>query len=287
MNAADYAAQQVEEVRDDPEARLKLMAALYEPLPAQPGTHLPYRRAALAFMRWELRRGLLHPLGGTVPGSPWWRAVNERLLRDTAESRAHSLGFGGPVSSPSAAIAVEFVESPSVFTWYRAHNASIVAAYLDHRDLAATESRVERFFINLVLARVLYAHALVAAPRLAMSWMAPMARVADPRLTVTGIFMSLSRVLPDRYPLRGELAQYISNENAFGRLLDVGMIVPRIDMLYSWSAHELAIPRLASLACGGVPNYEWDSDDTEGWKQPPRTAAKALRRLLPAARSNC
>jgi hypothetical protein len=58
MNAAEHAALQVEAVRDDPEARLSLMSALYEPLPGRPQTHLPYRRAALAFMQWELRRGL-------------------------------------------------------------------------------------------------------------------------------------------------------------------------------------------------------------------------------------
>jgi hypothetical protein len=116
MNAAEHAALQVEAVRDDPEARLSLMSALYEPLPGRPQTHLPYRRAALAFMQWELRRGPLRPLGGPAPGSPWWRAVNERLMRDTAESRAHWMGFGGPGSSPSVAHAVEFVERPSVHT---------------------------------------------------------------------------------------------------------------------------------------------------------------------------
>jgi hypothetical protein len=55
-------------------------------------------------------------LGGPAPGSPWWRAVIERLMRDTAESRAHWMGFGGPGSSPSVAHAVEFVERPSVHT---------------------------------------------------------------------------------------------------------------------------------------------------------------------------
>jgi hypothetical protein len=44
-------------------------------------------------MGWQLRRGLLNALDGEMPGSPWWRAVNERLLRDTAEARAHVLGL--------------------------------------------------------------------------------------------------------------------------------------------------------------------------------------------------
>jgi hypothetical protein len=105
-------------------------------------------------------------VGGPTPGSPWWRAVNERLLRDTAEARGHLLGRGGPVVRASVAHSLEFARRPSVRAWYRAHNATIVHAYLDHRDLAEAESRVERFFINLVLIRVLYAHALVASPRL-------------------------------------------------------------------------------------------------------------------------
>ena len=62
---------------------------------------------------------------------------------------------------------------PSPRAWYLAHNVTIVRAFLDHRDLAERENRVERFFINLVLVRVLYAHALVAAPRLALAWLAP------------------------------------------------------------------------------------------------------------------
>lgn len=61
---------------------------------------------------------------------------------------------------------------------------------------------MERFFLNVVLVRVLFAHALVAAPRLALGWLAPLGRQAgDPRIGMTGIFLSLSRVLPDRYPL--------------------------------------------------------------------------------------
>jgi hypothetical protein len=43
---------------------------------------------------------------------------------------------------------------------------------------------------------------------------------------MTGIFLSLSRVLPDEYPLRGEARSYLPDELRFGRLLDYGVIVP-------------------------------------------------------------
>ena len=88
---------------------------------------------------------------------------------------------------------------------------------------------MERFFINLVLIRVLYAHALVAEPRLALGWLAPLGRlIGDPRLSMTGIFLSLSRVLPDRYPLDDDLSSYVNAEHRLGHLLDVGIIVPRL-----------------------------------------------------------
>ena len=282
VTAAEYAAEQVASVREDPPARLALLRSLYEAPPGRPELHLPYRRAALAFMDWELRRGLLNPVGGEAPGSPWWRAINERLLRDTAEARAHVLGLGGPLSSSSVACSVTFARQPTVRTWYRAHNTTIVRAYLDNRELAEAESRVERFFMNLVLVRVLYAHALVAAPRLALSWLWPLAPVlGDPRLSITSMFLSLSRVLPDRYPLRADLEQHVIDENGLGRLIDVGVIRPRLEALYSWSAKELSIPELATLLRDGVPAYAWDTTDTQAWNQAPRPMTRAAQRLLP------
>ncbi len=227
---------------------MELLRSSYAPSPGAAPLHLPYPRAALAFMGWQLRRGLLNPLDHERPGSPWWRAVNERLLRDTCEARLRLLGHPGPASSPSVEPSVRFARQPSPRTWYLAHNATIVWAYLDHRHLAERENRVERFFINLVLVRVLYAHALVAAPRLALAWLAPIARwLGDPRLDMTGMFLSVSRVLPNQYPLEGELDDYIANEHALGRLLDLGVITPRLIELYRWSADELRIPDVTDL----------------------------------------
>ena len=87
--------------------------------------------------------------------------------------RALAAGHGGSPSSDSVEAGLDFIRRPSARRWYRAHNHSIVSAYLAHRDLAEQEGRVERFFINLALVRVLYAHALVAAPRLALGPFAP------------------------------------------------------------------------------------------------------------------
>ena len=102
---------------------------------------------------------------------------------------------------------MSFADYPTARAWYRAHNGSVVAAYLEHRDLAEAENAAERFFMNVVLCRVLYTHALVAAPRLSLGWLRPLAPfLGDPRLGMTGIFLQLSRVLPDEYPLRDTVA---------------------------------------------------------------------------------
>jgi hypothetical protein len=285
--AVEYAAGLVASVRDDPAGRVALMRSLYEAEPGRPELHLPYRRAALGFMGWQLRRGLLNPLNSEIPGSPWWRAVNERLLRDTAEARAQVLGLEGPLSSWSAVCCAEFAQQPSARSWYRAHNASIVTAYLDHRDLAESETHPERFFLNLILVRVLFAHALVAAPRLALSWLWPVGPVlGDPRLTMTRIFVSLSRVMPDRYPLTRDLRWYIANERGIGRILDLGMIQPRLAVLYSWSAAELAIPELSTLVEDGVPTYSWDVTDAQPWNPATGLVARVARSLLPAGASS-
>ena len=273
-------------VRDDPGGRLGLMRSQYRVPPDVDRGYLPFRQAASAFMRWQLRRGLLNPISPPRPGSPWWRAINERLLCDGAEARALAFGHPGPPSLPSAAAWLGFIRRPSVASWYRAHNMSVVGAYLEHEHLAAREGRIERFFINLVLVRVLYTHAMVAAPRLALGWLAPAGRVlGDPRLGMTGIFLSLSRVLPDRYPLGDDIAPYAELEHGLGHLLDIGVISPRIDRLYAWSATELDTPGLRQLLSGQTPCYAWPAGDQQPWNPAPSRLARLSRRLLPVTPS--
>src|SRR5262249_42761205 len=177
------AERQVAAVRDDPAARLALIARTYHGPTGRAPRHLPFRRAALSFMRWQARRGVLNPLAASPSGSPWWRAVNERLLRDGCEAVALVGGLVGGPSSHSVQLWPGFIARPTARNWYRAHNASIVGAYLEHQSLAEAESPSERFFLNVALVRVLFAHALVGDPRLALGPFAPLGRMlGDPRL---------------------------------------------------------------------------------------------------------
>ena len=260
---------QVAAARDDPAARLALIQRTYHGPTGRAPRHLPFRRAAMSFMRWQADRGLLNPLDASPPGSVWWRAVNERLLRDGCESVALVGGLEGEPSSPPVELWLEFIENPTGRNWYRAHNASIVGAYIDHRDLAHAESAAERFFMNVALVRVLYAHSLSGAPRLALGRFAPLARsLGDPRLGMAGVFLSLRRVLPNHYPLTLDPERYIANEQRLGRMLDYAVIVPRLQRLYEWSARELRKPSLLELVRDGNPIYAWPFEERHVWRSP-------------------
>lgn len=257
--AQAHAERHVAAVRDAPQARLALLA---EPYAARPGL-ARYRRAAESFMRWQLRRGLLNPVDDARPGSPWWRAVNERLLRDQTEALARvddaSAGDGPPTGS--VGFWVEFFDRPTPATWYRAHNASVVGGYTDALPLAWAETRTERFFMNVALTRVLYAHALVATPSLALGPMRPLApRLGDPRRGLAGRFLALDGVLPDLYPLTEPIDYYLVREHPLARTLDLSVILPRLASLYAWSADDLGLPQLHEFARDGAPIYASDDD---------------------------
>ena len=281
-DAADFAAARVAAVRDEPAGRLALARSIYEESTGRSTPRLRFRRAAVAFTHWMAERGVLNPLDGERPGSRWWRAMNERLLRDSCEAFGRAAGRSGSQSAETVDHWIAFIDQPTAQTWYRAHNASIVAAYLDHRQLAAQENRIERFFLNVVLARVLYAHALVAAPRLALGRVARSGPIlGDPRRGTVDIFLAMGRVLPDEYPAEGELEEdYLQIEHKLGRVLDYAVIQPRLRPLYDWSARQLDRPELADLLVDGTPAYEWPAHDRQVWT-PLRLplAARGLKRL--------
>jgi hypothetical protein len=274
------AARQIAAVSDDLPARLALSRDIYEMPTASSRRYTRYRRAAMSFMRWEAARGVLNPLNAKVPGSPWWRAMNDRLLRDGCEAVARSRLACPEDASWTVQLWEHFLAKPSAGSWYRAHNSSIVAAYLDGRSLAEREGLVERFFLNVVLLRVLYAHALVSAPRLALGPSAAVGRLlGDPRLGMAGAFLSLSRVLPARYPLAGDLERYLDQEQRLGRMLDYIVIVPRLQPLYEWSARELGQPALLDLIEDGSPTYAWPHADRGVWDAPTSRPAVLTRAL--------
>ena len=283
--ALAWAETQVAAARDDPAARLALLVRTYQGPTGRAPRHLPFRRAALSFMRWQAQRGVLDPLDSSPPGSVWWRAVNEQLLRDGCEAVALVGELPGTPSSPAVRLWLAFIARPTARNWYRAHNASIVSGYLEHRILAKAENAPERFFMNVALGRVLFTHAVVAAPRLALGRFGPVGHVlGDPRLGAAGAFLSLRRVLPNRYPLTLDVESYIADEQRLGRLLDYAVIVPRLQSLYEWSAEELGEPRLLELVRNGSPIYAWPYAERHVWRSPHMPLAGRLLERVTRAR---
>lgn len=134
-----------------------------------------------------------------------------------------------------------------------------------------------------MLVRVLYAHALVAAPRLALGRFASLGAIlSDPRLGMVGAFLSLRRVLPERYPPARDLDAYLAEENRLGRMLDYGVIAPRMQRLYDWSSRELGQPGLRELCVDGSPTYAGPDPDRRVWNpEPVPLAVRALRLAIP------
>ena len=278
QDAADEAVAIVAPIRDEPVRRLELASRFHDDRPGRASIRA-YRRAEVAFMRWQVSRGVLAPPESARPGSQWWRSVNESLLRDAYEADRLVTGRPGSASKPAVTRWVEFVSAPSPRSWYRAHNASIVAAYLEHRHLCAAEMPVERFFMDVAIARLVCVHALVIRPRLAVGRLAVTGRlVGDPRWRGADLFLSLRNILPDRYPLTGySIDQILALENYAGRLIDYGVILPKMQALYEFAASDLEEPRLLGLVRNGFPVYAWSYEDRSAWT---KTRARALRSVL-------
>jgi hypothetical protein len=260
-------------IRDDPARRMELAASFYDDRPGRPRIQ-SYRRAELAFMHWQVSRGVLAPPGAEQPGSQWWRSVNEGLLRDAWEADRLMAGQPGPASRPAVSRWVQFLRRPSAQAWYRAHNSSVVAGYLEHRPLSAAELPIERFFMDVALSRVFYAQALVMNPRLALGRIRAGARLlGDPRWRGADLFLSLHNILPVRYPLTGiSIGEILAAENYAGRLIDYGVILPRLQALYDFAAADLDEPRIAGLIRDGFPVYAWTYEERRAW-----TTARARR----------
>ncbi len=285
IGAAEQALRMVEAVADDPGRRFETAAAFYEDRTYRVSIRR-YRRPELSFMAWQLRRGALAPTTAVQPGSPWWRAVNARLLSDTWEADRLLAGAPGPASGPAVVRWLEFLGEPTPRAWYRAHNTSIAAAYLEHRGLSTAELPVERFFMDVTLARVLFVHSLLMNPRLGLGpvfW--PVGRlVGDPRSRSVDTYLSLRNVLPDRYPMTDlTITEVLDAENVLGRLIDYGIMVPRLQQLYEFAAVDLGQPQLREFIENGSPVYAWPYDQREVWVQRKhRTLGALVSRIVVA-----
>jgi hypothetical protein len=283
-DAVTAALAMVAAVRHDPAQRLGLAGRFYDDRAGRASIRA-YRRAELAFMRWQISRGVFAPPDSPQPGSEWWRSVNEDLLRDAWEADRLMAGTPGIASRPAVSSWMSFLQKPSARAWYRAHNSSIIAGYLEHRQLSVAELPVERFFMDVALCRVLYVHALVIRPQLALGRLQVAGRlIGDPRWRGANLFLSLRNILPNRYPLTGiSIGEILDAENYAGRLIDYGIILPRMQALYDFTAADLHEPRLLTLIQDGFPVYAWDYQDRHAWMTARARTARSVLSWLTSA----
>jgi uncharacterized protein with NAD-binding domain and iron-sulfur cluster len=280
-------------VRDDAEARLKMREQFYAKYPG-PGKVAPgFGRSELDFMRWEIRRGTLAPIVALDPkvergaqgGSPWWRAVNLRLvyhaeLASLIHERAPDLSPG----MTAVRAWLEYIRNPSPKSWYRAHNSSIVDGYLDSVDLAQAEPWSERVFVNIVLYRLLYAQAMVEG--------ADFGRLgeflADPIGYAVDCLVHVPAFYPDHYPLtKAEVRDILQKAHTLpdeaAAALDDLFVLPQLGELYLEASGWLGQPGLELLDRGGLPSYpDMPSQDQGGpdREPPPKPGPKRKVAIL-------
>lgn len=254
----------VDGVRDDPDGRLALRERFYARHPGIEGSKGPgLGRSELDFTRWEIERGVLaRPEQG---GSPWWRAVNGRLLfhAELASLLCDELP-DAQVGSVAVRAWQTYIREPSPKTWYRAHDASIVTGFLDAVELAHAEPWSERVFVNIVLYRLLYAQGLVEGEELGRLGEI----LADPALPSVEMLLEIPAFYPRHYPLSKEdVRNILQHGHGIGddlvKVLDDLFIIPELVPLYRHASGWIGIPTLERLLEDGKPSYPRTAPDPD------------------------
>lgn len=249
------AAATVARVANDPQGRLALRENFYLKYGGGPPGTPGLGRSELDFMRWEIERGVLAaPQDG---GSPWWRAVNSRLLYQAELARLihEQLPDASPGDS-AVRFWMELIKNPTPIAWYRAHNGSIVDGYLDATDLGAAEPWSERIFVNIVLYRLLYAQSLVEG----VSFGKLGELISNPTGDSVDILVHVPAFYPRHYPLSKSDIQTVLQKShrlvpeIVGDFDDL-LVIPELSELYQNAAGWLGQPSLELLIRDGKPCY--------------------------------
>ncbi|MBD0366040.1 MAG: NAD(P)-binding protein [Flavisolibacter sp.] len=186
---------------DNPEERYKLRAAFYEKFGFGKEGGYGYGASELAFIRWEINRGVLNPLHHpTLPGSEWWRWVNWHFLyHGTLAMLLFENGVTPEAVAGPSRLWLEYMNHPSPQSWYAAHNGSIVHGYYNSTNFALKESDTEQLFIRQVLVRLLYAHSMVMGEKWSFGILGEF--LANPRDRSVEDLVHIPDFYPDHYPL--------------------------------------------------------------------------------------
>ena len=225
MNTLDQLKEKTQKIVDgvanDPQGRYQLRYEFYEKYgdPIIKGNE-GLGNSELAFMQWEIKRGVLNPLDSDEPGSPWWRQVNSHFLYVATlaqliqESGETFNDLPVPVNFWLA-----FINSPNECSWYRAHNSSIIAGYQVADATAFDENIYEQYFMNIVLYRLLYAQSMVEGVSFGI-----LGKIfANPRGAAVSIITDIDAFYPSHYPMTKEEIKYVTHKahNFLGIIEDI------------------------------------------------------------------
>ncbi len=253
----------VDAIKNDPQARIALRKAFYEKYGANlfAKNGLGYGDAEIAFMEWECRRGVLNPLQGSKPGSPWWFNVNlEFLYWGELSQLVYESRYRFDELDTEVSLWQAYIKKPSPATWYRAHNRSIASGYLRFAELAKKENVFERIFMNEVLYRLLYVGVLQMGPVSKLPFRKLMDTIFDPAVGIMNIVEDIPAFYPQNYPMSEEDAinvvyQGKSISGIANKELNTLLMLPHIDTIYALSEKWLSLPGLSKYTDHNRPIY--------------------------------
>ncbi len=252
----------VAKVADDPPGRVQMRREFYRKFGFGGRLELPmefgYGTSELAFLQWEVDRGVLDPISlAGKGGSAWWRNVNlDFLYYSELAALAHDRGIDASAVPTATRAWMEYFAQPNSKNWYRAHNTSIVTGYLGRLPEALAESRSEQCFMNVVLYRVLYAQGLVEGVE-----MGRLGEIlANPELPSVDVMVHLPDFYPKHYPLTPSDVRHVmhrahSLEELAVILLDDICILPQLTSLYIEASKWAGRPELCTYVIDGEPVY--------------------------------
>ena len=255
-------------VKHSPDARLKSREDFYKKYGDATLGEYGYGNSELAFMKWENRR-VLHS-DPNAPKSEWWDAINLRFIYlSELGAKARETNFPKNKLPVPARFWVEFIENPDATSWYRAHNSSIIDAYLKYPDLAKKENLPEQIFINVVLYRLLFAQAMVEGKDFAFGRLGKI--FAHPKSSAVDLITQFESFYPENYPMTEEEQNHLlgkcHNLHALGmKFLDDVLIEPEFAALYKNASEWNQQPLLTQLLVANKPAYPDGIPKSEGKK---------------------
>lgn len=251
-------------IADYPEKRLQVRKAFYQTFGFKDKDGLSFGDSEIAFLEWEIKRGVLNPLNDAQqPGSNWWRNVNLKFI---FHSELAGAMHQAKVTNPDAPIPVlawlDFIQSPSPENWYKAHNTTILAGFNEYIADGVAENNIEQIFLNITLYRLMFAQALVEDATIfgdIGEWS------ADPRYFSVKLITSLPDFYPTHYPLTEADLDVIEGkkhtiEDKLVYVMDHDIILPHIQKLYAEAAKWDQAPWLPTYLNNKEPVYPFPSN---------------------------